>query len=233
MRKGLKDRLLSYHDEWPLETHPFWQSVLNCEFSYEQVIAGEVQHYLRTRAGQSLRKAALGQSKGEDPAVFEALLKIYLEECTHDSTGPSHLDLIRRLVVGGGRTEEDLLTATSTPGNAAAIALYRDIATRGPGCHLIGAGAVEYFYCILSPRIYSVYTGHYMMSADQAETYRIHGPMDREHAEAAFSALDQAVRLHGVGQVEMSVRDAFIATSLHYDGMFQAATGTKAYWSGV
>jgi hypothetical protein len=28
------------------------------------------------------------------------------------------------------------------------------------------------------------------------------------------------------------VRDAFVATSLHYDGMLQAATGEISYWNG-
>jgi hypothetical protein len=230
---GLKKKLLAFHDEWPLERHPFWQAVLRCELAYEEVIAGEVQHFIRTRAGQILRRAALGESKGGGSAVFSALLKIYLEECTHDSTGPSHLDLIRRLVNLGGVSDSGLEKAIATPGNAAAIALYRDIGSRGAGCHLVGAGAVEYFYCELSPKIFEVYTKNYGMTPEQAETYKIHGPMDKEHAEGAFSALEESVDLHGLEAVEASVRDAFVATSLHYDGMYQAATGTKSYWSGI
>jgi hypothetical protein len=70
------------------------------------------------------------------------------------------------------------------------------------------------------------------MSDAQAETYRIHGPMDAEHAERAFEILDHAVDLHGWTAVEESVRDAFVATSLHYDGMLQAATGELVYWNG-
>lgn len=230
---ALKQRLLALHDEWPLEQHPLWRAVLDRKLSYEQVIAAEVQHYLRTKEGQQVRKAALSESKGNGSAIFSALLKIYLEECTNDKTGPSHLELIRRLVTDGGVDDQYLLHARSTPGNAAAIALYRHIASRGAGCHLIGAGAVEYYYCMLSPKIYRVYTEFYGMSDDQAETYRIHGPMDREHAEGAFAALDQAAEFHGVDAIETSVRDAFVATSLHYDGMLQAACGTKSYWSGA
>jgi pyrroloquinoline quinone (PQQ) biosynthesis protein C len=160
------------------------------------------------------------------------LLQTYLEECTHDDSGPSHLELIQRLVREAGWTLEAINAARPTPGNAAAMALYRDISARGAGCHMLGAGAVEHFYCKLSPRIYEAYLAKYGMTASQAETYRIHGPMDESHAERAFSVLDEAVRLHGEALVEASVRDAFVATSLHYDGMLQAAIGKNVFWDG-
>ncbi len=70
------------------------------------------------------------------------------------------------------------------------------------------------------------------MSAEQAETYRLHGPMDEEHATRAFAVLDEAIALHSWEAVWLSVRDAFVATSLHYDGMLQAATGKIEYWNG-
>jgi hypothetical protein len=97
---------------------------------------------------------------------------------------------------------------------------------------MLGAGAVEWFYCKLSPQIFEAYTSLYRMSAAQAETYRLHGPMDESHAERAFEVLDEAVILHGWNAVYLSVRDAFVATSLHYDGMLQAATGVIDYWNG-
>jgi hypothetical protein len=132
----------------------------------------------------------------------------------------------------GGATDADLEAAKPTPGNAAAIALYGHISSRGAGCHMLGAGAVEHYYCRLSPQIFEAYTTKYGMSDDQAHTYRLHGPMDETHADRAFSVLDDAVALHGWDNVEASVRDAFVATSLHYDGMLQAAVGRNTYWDG-
>jgi hypothetical protein len=132
----------------------------------------------------------------------------------------------------GGCTVTELAEAKATPGNAAAIALYRDISARGAGCHMLGAGAVEYYYCRLSPQIYAAYLDRYDMTAEQAETYRLHGPMDAAHAERAFAVLDEAARLHGWDSIVSSVRDAFVATSLHYDGMLQAATQSNTYWDG-
>jgi pyrroloquinoline quinone (PQQ) biosynthesis protein C len=196
------------------------------------VLAAETQHYLRTAAGRQLRSRALSGSRVGDPRVFAALLRTYLEECTHDDSGPSHLELVERLLQGGGVAPSVYQAATTTPGNAAAMALYADVASRGVGCHLIGAGVVEHYYSQLCPRIFEAYTNHYGMTPGQAETYRIHGPMDAEHARRALDVLDATVALHGRELVKRSVRDAFVATSLHYDGMLQAALGRTIYWDG-
>jgi pyrroloquinoline quinone (PQQ) biosynthesis protein C len=224
--------LLDFYEMLPFEQHPLWRAILSGELDNQQVMQAEVQHWIRTRAGQDLRRNALEIAQQVSPEIFEFLLQTYLEECTTDKTGPSHLELIERLVLAGGVTRGELERALPTPANAASMALYRDIGRRGAGCHMLGAGAVEYFYCQLSPKIYEAYTSTYGMSPDQAETYRVHGPLDREHAERAFAVLDEAVNLHGWEAVELAVRDAFVATSLHYDGMLQAATGELSYWTG-
>jgi hypothetical protein len=56
--------------------------------------------------------------------------------------------------------------------------------------------------------------------------------MDREHAERALAILDESVVIANAGAIDLAVRDAFVATSLHYDGMLQAALGNTEYWSG-
>ena len=91
---------------------------------------------------------------------------------------------------------------------------------------------VEFYYSDLSPKIFKAYTESYGIDSDLAETYRIHGSMDKTHADRAFSVIDEAVRIHGWDTVEQSVVDAFVATSLHYDGMLQAALNTITYWDG-
>ena len=92
---------------------------------------------------------------------------------------------------------------------------------------------VEYFYSQISPMIFEAYTKHYGFSEYAAETYKLHGTMDQTHAERAFEVVDEAVKIHGYDLIEASVRDAFVATSLHYDGMLQAATGNNNYWNGL
>ena len=227
-----KRELLALYDLFPFHEHPLWVAIRAKSLTFEEVIEAEVQHWIRTRAGRVLRENAMKMAEALSPAIFERLTETYLEECTDQRDGPSHLKLIERLVIHGGKTQAELESAAATPANAAAIALYRDIAGRGAGCHLVGAGAVEYFYCRLSPSIFTAYTTLYGMSPDQAATYQIHGPMDQVHADRAFSVLDEAISLHGWEVMHRSVRDAFVATSMHYDGMLQAATGRFSYWGG-
>jgi pyrroloquinoline quinone (PQQ) biosynthesis protein C len=227
-----RDELLQLYDLFPFHNHPMWTGVISGDLSYEQVIKAEIQHCLRTRAGRSLREAAVKTAKKLNEKVFRLLLETYLEECTDDKGGPSHLELIERLVIMGGASRQDIEQTPATPGNAAAIALYRDISERGAGCHMLGAGVVEFYYSRLAPKIFEAYTTKYGMSEEQALTYRLHGPMDETHAERAFEVIDEIADLHGWTVVRESVRDAFVATSLHYDGMYQAATGNSGYWDG-
>ena len=226
-----RNRLLSLYDMLPFHQHPMWQAVLQGNLSPEEIPRAEAQHFVRSRAGRKLRQQAVFQSKSKNEAIFQAMLETYLEECT-DKQGPNHLELVRRLVLSLGMSESELESTMPTPGNAAAIALYRAIGERGFACHMLGAGAVEFFYSRLCPSIFNKYTGHYGMSESAAETYRIHGPMDKEHAERPLGILSEALKFHTFEEIELSVRDAFVATTLHYDGMLQAATGKLRYWNG-
>jgi pyrroloquinoline quinone (PQQ) biosynthesis protein C len=226
-----KERLLRLYDLFPFHDHPLWTRVKEGSLTRDEVLAAERQHFVRTRAGQKLRATAVTQARARSEQILGLLVETYLEECT-DQRGPSHLDLIERLLVQGGLKREDVWETRPTPGNAAAIALYRDISSRGVECHMLGAGFVEHYYSQLCPSIFEAYTIRYGMTAEQAETYSIHGPMDATHADRAFQVLDEAIDLLGYDAIELAVRDAFVATSLHYDGMLQGAAGTLTYWDG-
>lgn len=226
-----RSQILALYDMLPFREHPLWKAIRGAELSKTQVLRAEMQHYLRTKSGQEVRRRAVGNAKAVSPTLWNAIVDTYLEEC-RPQEGSSHLDLIVRLLTMSGIGEADLKAAVPTPGNAAAMALYSDIGTRGAACHILGAGAVEFHYSQLAPEIFDVYTQKYGMTAQQAETYRIHGPMDKVHADRALAILDEAVDLLGWDLIERSIRDAFVATSLHYDGMFQSAVGQLVYWNG-
>ena len=224
--------LLQLYDLFPFHKHPLWIGVQEGTLEKQQIILAEGQHYLRTKAGQVLRKEAMEKCLSLSNRLWEAIIETYLEECTEEDGTPTHLELIQRLLYEGGVDDSQQLNLIDTPGNAAAKALYKDISARGAGCHIIGAGMVEWFYSQLSPKVFSSYTNNYKFTEFAAETYKIHGVMDQTHAARAFEVVDEAVRAHGFDLVESSVRDAFVAISLHYDGMLQAATGKFEYWNG-
>ena len=225
-------KLLDLYDEFPFHSHPLWRGIIQGDLTKEQVVLAEKQHFLRTQAGQALRKDAVNKSLEVSGLMWEAIVETYLEECTREDGTPTHLELIVRLLNEGGVDESELTTVQCMPANIAAIALYKHISDRGPGCHIIGAGMVEYYYSQLSPKIFDSYTKKYGFSEYAAETYSIHGTMDQLHAQRAFDIVDEAIKIYGHDLIEMSVRDAFVATSLHYDGMLQGATKEMNFWNG-
>jgi len=224
--------LLDLYDMFPFHQHPLWVAVMENRLSYEQIVAAESQHYLRTKEGQRIRRAAMMESRAVSPSFWEAIITTYIEECTDSDGTPTHLQLIEKLLLEGGLARDQFAALTPTPGNSAAIAIYSDIGSRGAGCHIIGAGMVEYYYSQLCPYIFRAYTQNYGFSSEAAATYEIHGPMDLIHANRALSIAEEAIEIYGYDLIKKSVTDAFIATSLHYDGMLQAANSSSDYWNG-
>lgn len=227
----LSEELLACYNALPFIEHPLWRVIRAGALTRDELIRAETQHYVRTRIGRELRRRAVERAL-PGTLTFDRLLKTYLEECVESDTNRSHLGLVERILLAGGLTQHDIESLVPNGPNAAAIALYKDIADRGPACHLVAAGAVEHYYAKLTPEIFEAYRSKYGFSDEEAETYRIHGDMDATHAERAFSALEEAVDLYGPRVVLASVRDAFTATSLHYDAMLVAATGELRYWDG-
>lgn len=227
------DQLLAIYEEFPFAQHPLWRGVVSGEFSRAQIVLAECQHYFRSRQGRELRTAAMKATRGiADPVVAQSIFETYLDECVDRPGDPSHLDLVVRMI-SERPAPSDLNKITPTPGNSAAVALYKDIATRGPEMHLISAGVVEHHYAQLCPALFKAYTAPPIdYSSHQAETYRLHSSMDAEHADRARRALDHTLKTVGAGIVTQSVRDALVATSLHYDGMLQAIRETNDFWNG-
>lgn len=227
----LRDRLLGLYKLFSFQDHPLWLAIKQGELTKAQVLLAEGQHFLRTKAGQQVRKQALKESESI-PALYEAIYQTYLEECTDETGTDNHLALIQRLLTENGVTAATLEALQNTPGNIAAIALYDHIGRRGAGLHIIGAGVVEYYYSKLSADVFDAYINTYGMTPFAAETYKLHGPMDAEHAARALEVIPLLQEMYGEQDVMRAVEDAFIATSLHYDGMLQAATGVNNYWNG-
>ncbi|MGN7293494.1 iron-containing redox enzyme family protein [Rhizobium sp. SAFR-030] len=227
-----REEALAYYDLFPFHDHPLWVAIINGGLSAEQVLKAEVQHYLRSEIGKIFREHSAVAAKHLDDTIYELLHQTVVEECYGTDGGQSHAELIKQFLLANGVTSSDLRTAVSTPGNIAAIALYKSIADRGPLHHMIGAGCVEFYYSKLCPKIYDAYLNTYRFQPGSFETYQLHGPMDEVHGERALETLGSPLAQALSKELGLAIRDAFVATSLHYDGMLQAATGANTYWNG-
>lgn len=227
-----REEALAFYQLFPFHNHPLWKSVIAGNLSREQILLAEIQHYLRSEIGKIFREHSAIAAKHLDDEIYNLLYQTVVEECYGSDGGPSHAELIKQFLFANGVTETDLRRAVSTPGNVAAIALYKDIADRGPLHHMLGAGCVEYYYSRLCPQIYTAYTDTYRFKPGSFETYQLHGPMDEIHGERALGTLKTPIAQVMSTELGLAIRDAFIATSLHYDGMLQAATNSNSYWNG-
>ncbi|NTX26725.1 hypothetical protein HT746_06165 [Burkholderia pyrrocinia] len=105
---SVQAKLLSLYDRFPFHQHPVWSAVLSGRFSQKQIAAAEIQHCIRTAAGQKLRATAVSEAQSISPTIFAAVLDTYLEECTAHDGMPSHLDMIKALVFAAGATDAEI-----------------------------------------------------------------------------------------------------------------------------
>ncbi len=109
--------LLDMYDLFPFHKHPLWKAIMNGELSRQQIILAESQHFLRTKAGQILRKEAMEQCVGLSMKLWESIVETYMEECTDNDGTPNHLDMIVRFLKEGGYNDFEIVK--NTPGKIA------------------------------------------------------------------------------------------------------------------
>jgi pyrroloquinoline quinone (PQQ) biosynthesis protein C len=228
----MRDEILGLYNTFPFERHPLWVGILEGKFSKQQVLAAEIQHYHRSNIGRLYRERAAIAAREYGGELYKLLLETASDECRDDKTGPSHVDLIKQFLNENGVSDPEIENAEVTSANAMAIATYKDIADRGPLHHMLGAGAVEWHYSKLCPKIVTAYRDIYGFKEGSYKTYELHGPMDEVHGDRALSLLDSHHAQAIMPSLKLAVRDAFAATSMHYDGMLQAAIQSTVYWNG-
>lgn len=230
----LKREFEDFYHEFSFEENPWWAGVLGKKFTKQQIVKGEVQHYLRTRTGRKFRVLMLA-SAAESPEAFDIAWPILEDEIvgkTTDGVRQSHYKLMLDFFRGSGITLKNLDKTDLTPCNAAAIAIYRDLASRSFVESLGGAGIVELFYPDLCKKVYKAYTGHYGFSHEQAFTYYEHQTADDDHSTRALEIIEKYAKTDEMQEkIRRAVKDAIQATHLHYAGMYEGAVGKRLYWN--
>ena len=187
------DELWGYATEVPMEQHPWFDGIIKHRWSREQIILGEVQHYLRVRTNPIFfGYMAVNAVSAKEYAVMETVLENFMEELGGKRT---HVDIMLQFLEEGGiaRTEAD--NAEPAPGTLAAIEMIigccqRRSALEGVAMlafvesQLGGAGKI-------SEKVYRELTGHYGFSTRAAETYRLHAAQDEGHGSRQIDAIRQ------------------------------------------
>jgi len=227
--------LWDYAAQVPMREHPWFQGIAKHRWTREQVILGEVQHYLRVREnpvyfGFIAVNAARERVKG----LTEVVLENYMEELAGER---SHVDIMFQFLEEGGISREDADNADPAPGTLAAIEMILGHCQRRSALEGIGMlafveaqhGGPDGAAALAYPEL----VGHYGFSERAAETYKIHAEQDVGHGARQIElirklALDDAAQ----DRVRKAVKLGIEAWNLEWDGHVQAMTGRRDYWSG-
>src|SRR5205809_3824944 len=99
--------------------HPWFKGIVEHRWSREQIILGEVQHYLRVRTNPIffgyIAINAVGQKQ-------YGLMDVVLENFLEELSGPrTHVDIMLQFLEEGRISREDADRAAAAPGTMAAI----------------------------------------------------------------------------------------------------------------
>lgn len=228
--------LWSYAAEVPMEQHPWFDGIIKHRWSREQIILGEVQHYLRVRTNPIFfGYMAVNAVSAKDYAVMETVLENFMEELGGKRT---HVDIMLQFLEEGGISRDEADHAEPAPGTLAAIEMIigccqRRSALEGVAMlafvesQLGGAGKI-------SEKVYHELTDYYGFSPRAAETYKLHAAQDEGHGSRQIDAIRLLAKNEQTqDKIRAAVKLGLTAFTLEWDGHVQAMTRKREFWGGV
>jgi pyrroloquinoline quinone (PQQ) biosynthesis protein C len=228
--------LWTYANEVPMGEHPWFKGIIEHRWSREQIVLGEVQHYLRVRTnvvhwGYVLVNAA----RANQTELLAVLMENFLEEAGGQK---SHADIMFQFLEEAGLSREEADSAEPAPGTGAAIETINGICLHRSA--LEGIAAITFQESQhgspggVAARVYKALTEHYGFSARAAETYSVHADQDVGHGSRQIAAIRQyATDAETQRKIRRAVKLGVTAYTLEWDGHVQAMTGERTFWPGV
>src|SRR5438034_8044642 len=230
------EELWGYAREVPMGQHPWFQGILQHRWSREQIILGEIQHYLRVRTNPIFfGYMAVNAVAAKDYPLMETILENFMEELGGQRT---HMDIMLQFLEEGGITREEADNAEPAPGTLAAIEMIIGCCQRRSA--LEGVAMLAFVESQLgsagkiSEKVYRELTSHYGFSPRAAETYKIHAAQDEGHGSRQIEAIRLLATNDEIQEkVRAAVKLGLTAFTLEWDGHVQAMTGKREFWPGI
>ncbi|MBI2911043.1 MAG: iron-containing redox enzyme family protein [Chloroflexi bacterium] len=228
--------LWSSANEVPMLQHPWFAGILEHRWTREQIILGEIQHYLRVRTNPIFfGHIAINAVTEKSYDLMDVVLENFMEELS----GPrSHVDIMLQFLEEGGIGREEADRAEPAPGTMAAIEMIIGCCSRRSA--LEGLAMLAFVEDQhggpdgVAARVYREMVGHYGFSARAAETYSLHAEQDVGHGRRQIEAIRRFATTEELQEkVRGAVKLGLTAFTLEWDGHVQAMTGQRLFWSGV
>ena len=228
--------LWTYANEVPMLEHPWFQGILQHRWMREQIVLGEVQHYLRVRTNPIFfGYIAINAVEAKQYGLMDTVLDNFMEELGGERT---HVDIVLQFLEEGGITREQADAADAAPGTMAAIEMIVGACQRRSALEGLALLAfVEHQHGGrngVAAQVYRELTGYYGFSHRAAETYYIHAEQDDSHGEHQIEAICRyATDAATQERVRRAVQLGVTAFTLEWDGHVQAITGRREFWAGT
>src|SRR3979411_943614 len=177
----------------PMIQPPWFAGIVEHRWTPEQIVQGEVQHYLRVRTNPIFfGYIAVNAVQEKNYGLMDVVLENFMEELGGERT---HVDIMLQFLEEAGISRDQADQADAAPGTQAAIEMIVGACQRRSaleGLALLsfvedqhgGANGV-------AAHVYRELTGHYDFSARAAETYHIHAEQDEGHGGRQIEAIRQ------------------------------------------
>src|SRR5919199_4221057 len=135
------DELWAIARQVPMIEHPWFRGIIEHRWTAEQIVRGEVQHYLRVRNNPVFfGYIAINAVNEKQYGLMDVVLDNFIEELGGERT---HVDIVLQFLEEAGISREEADQADAAPGTMAAIEMIVGGCQRRAG--LRGAGALGFF----------------------------------------------------------------------------------------
>src|SRR5919201_6451563 len=111
--------LWGYARQVPMLAHPWFQGIIQHRWTREQIVLGEVQHYLRVRTNPIFfGYIAVNAVTDKQYGLMDVVLDNFMEELGGERT---HVDIMLQFLEEAGISREEADRADPAPGTQAAI----------------------------------------------------------------------------------------------------------------
>ena len=228
--------LWSYANEVPMLQHPWFQGIIQHRWTREQIVLGEIQHYLRVRTNPVFfGYIAINAVNEKQYGMMDVVLDNFMEELGGERT---HVDIMLQFLEEAGISREEADRAEPAPGTMAAIEMIVGGCQRRSA--LEGVALLTFVEDQhggregVAAHVYRELTGFYGFSQRAAETYYIHAEQDEGHGGRQIEAIRRfATDQETQERVRQAVKLGVTAFTLEWDGHVQAMTGQREFWPGT
>ena len=229
------EELWSYAHELEMREHPWFKGVVEHRWTREQIVLGEMQHYLRVSQnpvffGYIVTNVASEKNYDLMPIVLEN----FMEELGGERT---HVDVMLQMLEEAGLDKTAADRAEPAPGTIAAIEMIIGGCQRRSA--LEGIALLSFVEAMhggpngAAAGMFEALTKHYGFSKRAAATYELHAEQDTGHGDRQIDAIRRfALDEETQRKVRAAVKLGLNAFNFEWDGHVQAMTEKREYWSG-